>query len=1240
MKEFSIYYFTSSGMELTSLGRAVRALAERGLKIKVRAKTSSELSNKSVIKEEIERAKGFDAIILNLHGGKSSCPIFQGLIDAIGSLQGATQPYLHIDPTPGDEDSLDAAKAHSPRYGTKEWLVIHKYLLYGGSKNLENLLLYLKALKTGEEEPIPPPEAVPTEGIYHPDFDHSPTLQEYIAKKVDPKAPTIGLWFYQTYWLNDNLWFIDAIIREVESKGANVIPVFHQRFKDLERGNPGADEIVETYFKDGDKSRIDCLLNPLLFSLKMAGDTYEGLLESLDVPVLQAMVSLGTRDAWEGSAQGLTFMDVTYNAAQPEMDGVLICVPVATREEGHEDPVTKARRIIYAPIRERIKKLVDLALKWANLRRKPNREKRIAICFHHYPPRNDRVGCAVGLDSFESVKLLLDRLKEHGYEIEEQYASGEEIKERLLGGITPDTRWLDPMKAARVGAIEVDKVRYKGWFSQLPQRVKDALLESWGTPPGDQMLFNDQLLLPGILNGNVFIFIQPSRGHIEKAKANYHDPWLPPPHSYLATYWWIREVFRADAVVHVGKHGTLEWLPGKSLGLSRECYPDLAIQDIPNIYPYIINDPSEGTQAKRRSYACIIDHLTPVYTNADLYDDLATLDNLITEYLDARREDPDRARSMEPMIWKAVEEADLHHDLEITKDEALGDFDGLVNRLHEYLFELSDTMISDGLHILGEPPRGERLVEFLAQLTRLENGRNPSLRKLCIKSLGFDPDTLRGEDKRAIVPMAHEKAKEAIRGIFEKGDLKRLCRELFSGHEEEALEVLGFIKDVLIPKIEKTQDEMDHLLKALSGRFVPPGPSGAPTRGQAEILPTGRNFYSVDPSKIPTPTAWKRGIRLGDTLLSRILQDKGTYPETVGIIVYGGPTMRTRGEDVAEILWLMGVRPKWHKTSGKVVGIEVIPLEELGRPRIDVVPRVSGFFRDAFPNLMALMDEAARMVAALNEPPGDNILRKHVISDLEHYMKEGFERGEAWRRATFRVFGCPPGTYGAGVSELVEAKTWETRSELGDAYINYSAHAYGAGAYGEKVPEVFKRQLSRMDVTVKNEDSREYDMMSCTDYFNYYGGLIAAVSSVREELPDSYMGDTSTPDEPRIRSTSEEARHILRSRLLNPKWLKGLMRHGYKGAGDISHMMDVVFGWDATADIVEDWMYERIAHAYCFDHEMREWMKEVNPHALYNILERLLEAEARGMWDASKETSKRLRDMYLEMEGEMEDFSE
>ncbi len=1250
---YNLCYFSAGGMELPSLSEGVLRYRAQGGRLDVMARTTTQLFDKAQQQRFVKQALGHKVIIISLHGGKNSCPAFEQLMDALDTLAPDQRPYLHIQPTGGDEDAVTAAKDHSPDFGTPAWDEIKRYLERGGVINFQHLFTFIHNRVFATRLPCPQPEELLNEGIYHPDFATTPTLDDYRAQKIDPAKPTVGLWFYQTYWLNNNLAFIDCLIETIESQGANVIAVFHLRYKDKDRGNKGADYVVDRFFMDdAGKPRIQVLINPMMFSLKLASPDYKGLLARLGVPCIQAMLSMHPFAVWHASVQGMATSDVSFSAAQPEFDGNLICVPVATREQDTVDPVTGGLLAKYKPVRERIDKLVRLSLNWAKLSRIANAERKVAIIFHHYPPRNDRIGCAAGLDSFASVKLLLDRLAAEGYRLDRSFTDGNELANEMLSRMTCDQRWLPPDQMAARAEAKAGPEHYRPWTNEIPAKIRAKMREDWGEPPGDIFVHQDELLFAGLQNGNVFITIQPPRGYFENIDKIYHDLYLSTPHHYLAQYRWIRDVFKADVVMHVGKHGSLEWLPGKALGLSENCYPDLAIMELPNVYPYIINDPSEGTQAKRRGYACIIDHLTPAATNADLYEDLAKVENLLTDYSFAVQEDPNKVDVLRPMIWEAVAEASLDKDLKTDKETALGDFDAFLERLHTYLHELGDTMINDGLHTLGQAPAGRRLTEYTAQLTRIANGEVPSLREAAVTALGYHLDDLLANKGRVqahykgltggqLISKAHDLSLTMIGALAENGFDPDLAPTVAERHcpanPGPVAQVLAYVAGHLVPTIRRCTEEIDSALTALAGGFVKPGPSGAPSRGQADILPTGRNFYSVDPNKIPSPAAWEVGKNLGDALLARYRQEKNSYPESVGILVYGATTMRSKGDDIAEIYYLMGLKPVWQKGSGNVIGLEVIPAEELGRPRIDVVPRVSGFFRDAFPNLMERIDEAVAMVSSLNEPPATNMIRKHVLADMEQYQAQGMPADEARREATFRVFGCPPGTYGAGVSELVESKNWQSQDDLGNNYIRYSAHAYGKGSYGKQKPENFKRQLARMDVTVKNEDSREYDMMSCTDYYNYYGGLIVAAKTVRGSYPVSIMGDSADPKRVRMRTTAEEARHVLRSRLVNPKWLEGMQRHGYKGAGDISHMMDVVLGWDATAEVIDDWMYAAIAEKYALDPDMQAWMKKVNPYALQNILDKLLEAISRGMWNADQKMEEELRDAYLDMEGEIEE---
>ncbi len=1253
MSHFRLCYFSATSMELPSLSSAVSAYRDQVGELSIYARIGTQLFAQAQVDAFVQNAMTSDVVYLALHGGRMSCPAFDGVVEAMGAAReaGGRSPLFIIQSVGGDEEALLLAREHGDHFADEHGILINRYFTIGGAENLLSLLRYLRALRAGDTPDVPAPVPLPTEGIYHPDLSGPQQLEEYLAKKVDSGKPTVGIWFYQGYWVNRNVAHVDALIREIERRGASALAVFSYRLKDANLGNLGADAVVERFFKRDGQKAVDAVISVMGMSMSITNPEYQKVLPGLDVPYLQALVSSQPQAVWTESLQGVSTMDVTYQAAQPEFDGALITVPVAAREEDAVDPVTGGMVARNLPIAERTGKLVSLALNWARLSRIPAAKRKVAIVFHHYPPRNDRIGCAHGLDSFASVKHLLDRMKDEGYAVSRTYEDGDELARELLERLTCDRRYLTVEKMAERAEADAGPEHFEPWHRALPDSVREKMCADWGQPPGELFTHQGRLFFPGMLNGNVFITIQPPRGYLENPEAILHDLYLTPPHHYLAYYRWIKEVFGACAVMHVGKHGSLEWLPGKALGLGESCYPDLAIMDLPNVYPYIINDPSEGTQAKRRSYCAIVDHLTPVFTSADLYDDVAEVDRIYAELKDADRQDPGKVPILTAMLWEAVVNADLHHDLEFSESMLQEDREEFLRKVHAYLSELSDNMINDGLHTMGVPPAGEPLIEMLAQLTRQANGDAPSLRESVATALGYDYESAlehrgesfdgsRGRTGGEIITEAYGLCLELIRRLAEKnyaaGAVPKAVEQRLGRRVDEVERALGYVCERLVPAIRRTTDEIDACLAGFEGRFIPPGPSGAPTRGQADILPTGRNFYSVDPRTIPSKAAYETGIRLGDALLQRYLNETGEYPKSVGMIVWGGPAMRSKGDDLGEILYLLGLRPVW-QGNGIVAGLEVVPLEELRRPRIDVVPRISGFFRDAFPNLVDLIDRAVKMVALLEESDETNFIRRHVQSDAALYRKDGKSEDEAWALARLRVFGCPPGTYGAGVEELIESKNWETQDDLADNYIRYSAHAYGQGVYGSTEPRAFRTLLSRMEVTVKNEDSREYDMMSCTDFYNYYGGLIAAAKSVRGTAPRSYVGDASDPRRLGLRSTDEETKFVLRSRLLNPKWLEGMKRHGYKGAGDISKVMDIIIGWDATAEVMEDWMYDRVAQTYALDPEMQRWLKEVNPYALLNIVEKLLETISRKMWNADPETEEKLRQAYLDVEGTIED---
>ncbi|MGD8563167.1 MAG: cobaltochelatase subunit CobN, partial [Desulfarculaceae bacterium] len=1110
MKPVRVAIFAAGGMGLGSISRAYGRLSEEHPgSLELLARSSEDLFDQKQINRFLEALPSYHQLIIILHGGKTSCTFFDEMIQAAQGLK----IFIH----PNDEEALELSQSLTSDFGSDAYTETVLYLKYGGRENWFNLFSRLAA-EAGHDLPWEEPIPTPCQSLYHPRLGRVETLEEYLRglgysgeQLTQGEKPVIGLWFGQHYYLESNLEPMDQTVLEIERQGCIPICCFYRRYPDPALDTRGTKWVMDNYFRIKGQTVIDTLLSTMMFSLKLTVPEEAELLRELDVPVLQAMQLLSNRQFWEETDQAVQPMDVSISVAQPEFDGILITVPISTKEVGERDAYTGAVVPRMVPITERIQKIVRLAKNWAQLRHKPNAKKRVAIVFHNYPPRNDRIGCAYGLDSFASVSGLLARLQEEGYQVDETYADPQELADLMVGSLTVDQRWLTPEAMAQRAASLAGPEQLGPWLQGIPQKNQVHMAEDWGQSPGELFVHEGQVMINGLINGNIYLGIQPPRGFIEQPE-KIHDPYMSPSWHYLYYYRWIRDVFEADAVMHIGKHGSLEWLPGKSVGLSGRCYPDLSIMDMPHIYPYIINDPGEGTQAKRRSYTTIIDHLIPVMTNADTYEELAEVDNRLLDYMQTKSMNPTRLPVAQKEIWEAVEKANLHQDLAISQEEALADFDGFLEQLHSYLSECADTAIAEGLHTFGQPPQGEGLVELATQLVRLKNGNVPSLREAIAEHWGYNYDTMLSKRGQAdptgryptyakALEAVHDACRQTVEALIEDQEPP------LSDASEQIKQTVQFLHQTVLPKIEDSRQEIEAAVAALEGRYVAPGGSGAPTRGMVDILPTGRNFYSVDPYKIPAPPAWRVGVSLGDDLVERNIKETGMPPDNVGMVIWGSPTMRTQGEDIAEALYLMGLRPVWNQRNGRVEGLEVIPLHDLKFPRVDITFRTSGFFRDSFPNLMEMLDKGVHMVSTLKEPPDKNFLRRNVIREVKDLEKQGLTPEKAVREATFRVFSDPPGVYGAGVAAAIDAKAWETSDDLGDVWVTWGGYAYGENVYGTDQRHGLRRRLKDINLVVKNEDSREYDLLSSDDFNAYFGGFVAAVKMASGIQPRAYSGD-------------------------------------------------------------------------------------------------------------------------------------
>ena len=1153
---------------------------------------------------------GATAVVVRILGGRRAWE------DGLDAVAAAGVPMIVL----GGEATPDAELMLLSTVAGGVVAEAHAYLAHGGPENLLQLARFLSDAIALTGEGFEPPAATPTWGVLE-----RPATQT--------QGPVVAILYYRAHHVAGNTGFVHALADAVEADGGRALPVFCSSLRTAEPelidALQKADAIVVTVLAAGG-------LVPAGAGAGGADEQWDiGALASLDVPILQGLCLTSSRAQWAGNNQGLTPLDAATQVAIPEFDGRVITVPFSFKEVG-PDGLTS-----YVPDPERTARVAGIAVKHARLRHVPAEQRRIVIMLSAYPTKHARIGNAVGLDTPASVVRLLAAMADAGYDIPENELPGvtEQNGDALIHAIIAaggqDETWLTEDQLAG-NPVRISAADYRAWFATLDTDLQNKVKEHWGEPPGE--LFVDrsrdpdgEIVLAALRAGNVTVMVQPPRGFGSNPIAIYHDPDLPPSHHYLAAYHWLRDQFAAHAVVHVGKHGNLEWLPGKTSGLSAGCAADAAIGDIPLVYPFLINDPGEGTQAKRRAHATLIGHLVPPMARADSYGDIARLEQLMDEHAQIAALDPAKLPAIRAQIWTLIQAAKLDHDLGLDSRPHDTEFDDFLLHVDGWLCEIKDAQIRDGLHVLGAAPAGAARIDLVLAILRARQmwaGRAqalPGLREALghAERSGVRADTDHAEAQARALVEAMDSAgwdPSAVPGVV---------KTTLGAESTPVAEVLTFAATEVVPRLAETTNEITRTLHALDGGFVPAGPSGSPLRGLVNVLPTGRNFYSVDPRAVPSRLAWETGQAMADSLLERYLADTGAYPDSVGLSVWGTASMRTSGDDVAEVLALLGVRPVWDEASRRLTAVEPIPLDELGRPRIDVTVRISGFFRDAFPHVVTTLDDAVRLVAGLDEPADLNYVRAHAQADL---LSHGDER-----RATTRIFGSRPGAYGAGLLPLIDARNWRDDADLAEVYAVWGGFAYGRGLDGTEARDDMERAYRRIAVAAHNTDTLEHDIADSDDYFQYHGGMIATVRALTGRAPRAYIGDSTRPDTVRTRSLAEETARVFRARVVNPRWVEAMKRHGYKGAFELAATVDYLFGYDATAGVVEDWMYEKLTDTYVRDEQMREFFRRSNPWALHGIAERLLEAADRKLWDApDPETLAALRQAYLETEGDLE----
>jgi cobaltochelatase CobN len=1189
--------------------------------------------------EVLEQAQ---VVILRLLGGRAYWSYGLEVVKETVARTGAVLFVL-----PGDDRPDPDLISHS----TVALSAVHQlwcYFTEGGVENLVNALKFVANCCLGQSCQPFPPQTISRIGLYSQLCLEQEGGKAQIGRTEKVECCKVGLLFYRAHYLAGNTAPIDALCAALRERNLQPVPIFVQSLQD-----PGLQSDLLQYFQPPEQPGIQVLLNATSFSLaKLAAETPNlAVWQQLDVPVLQVILSGGTLEQWRSQFKGLSPRDMAMNVALPEVDGRIISRAISFKTVQTRNSELETDVVGYESVSDRVEFVADLANNWVRLRQTPPAERKVALILANYPSRDGRLANGVGLDTPASCVEILKALQQQGYQTETLPQTSDELIQRLTAGVTNDPEGRELRLVEQRLSLEA----YQQYFATLPQMVQQAIGERWGTPEiyAPEAFF----AISGLQLGNVFVGIQPSRGYDLDPALNYHAPDLEPPHAYLAFYHWIRQHFGAQAMVHVGKHGNLEWLPGKSVALSAACYPEVALGPLPHLYPFIVNDPGEGAQAKRRAQAVIVDHLTPPMTRAELYGPLQQLEGLIDEYYEAQSLDPERLPVIRQRITILVQQENLHQDLGIDLESPTlstpGILEEFLTRADGYLCELKEAQIRDGLHIFGQCPQGRQLRDLLVAIARHPGDGRCGLTRALAEDWGLDFDPLMADPTQPCqitqkpssgVSPTWRTVGEAIAALEDQvaAWVEQLIQPPTANRQPPKVgaatqQELDWLRDRLLPALQQTDQEISHLLRGLAGRYVPSGPAGAPTRGRPEVLPTGRNFYSVDIRAIPTESAWDVGRKAAAALIERYTQENGEYPQTLGLSMWGTATMRTGGDDLAEALALLGVQPVWSGLSRRVVDFEILSLAALARPRVDVTLRISGFFRDAFPNLIDLFDRAVAAVANLNEPPDQNPLAAQVKAETQLWREAGLPELQAQARSQYRIFGSKPGAYGAGLQGLIEAQNWTDDQDLAHAYINWSSYAYTGQAEGRASPEAFEQRLTKMQIVLQNQDNREHDLLDSDDYYQFQGGLTAAVRALSGKQPQTYFGDHSLPQNPKVRSLAEEITRVYRSRVVNPKWITGVMRHGYKGAFEMAATVDYLFAYDATADCVADHMYQGIADAYLFDPAVQAFTQQKNPWALRDMAERLLEAHQRGLWQNVKsETLEELRSLVHQAEAVVE----
>ena len=1117
------------------------------------------------------------------------------------------------------------------------------YYTYGGAENTLNMLRFLCAEVLGEDISYGEVQRIPWDAIFAPDGTLYDSPESYFADYPRSEKGTIALVISRSAWVSDDMQVENCLVREIQNAGFSVLPIFTYAMADKNLGAYGVESALEKFcfLADG----TPCVDGMIRLAGMFNHGASSAVMQKLHCPVIKPICSYSmTVDEWKENPDG-TIADVAWSIALPELDGVIEPMFIGAQERHGE----AERRV---PVESRVRKLVRRLAKWVALKKKDNKDKKVVFMLNNNPCTSVEasVGGGANLDTLESVARVMKAMQERGYTLEDIPESGDELIKTIMGRkALSDFRWTTTGEIVnKGGALDlVSKELYESWFAELPEDLRTSIIENWGEPVGEGMVYNGKLLVTGVQFGNTIVCAQSKRGCMgSKCDGSsckiLHDPHIPPTHQYMATYRWFERVFGADVLIHVGTHGNLEFLPGKSVAQSDSCCTDACLGDLPLLYIYNADNPPEATIAKRRAMAVTVDHMQTIMVPGSLYDNLEELDNLLTQYEKTKIADASQSHLMEHLIYDEIQKSELLSFIDLTDYHSR--MDEIIEQCHKVLSTVKNTQIQDGMHIFGQIPEGDELVDMITSILRFEGVESQSLRSHICEMIGLCLPII-------LTRQGHFYSAYGMTGGQIVAELDRVSRNIirlflngedFRGQED----VMGKLKVKFTLKFEEINSfrsrveeiaqrirdsrEIDALLAGMDGDFIPAGPAGIVTRGRDDVLPTGRNMYSLDPEMVPTKAAWEVGRRLGNAVIEKFQKEENRYPENMALYWMTTDIMWADGEGMAQLLYMLGVEPVW-LPNGKVRSFRIIPLSELGRPRIDVTVKISGILRDNFQNCINLVDDALHAVAALNEPEDMNFVRKHTLEAMKDNRKLSFDDAAA------RLFGAQPGTYTAGVNLLIYSSSWEQQGDIGDLFTLYNQYSYGRNRFGKEAMGVLQKNLSTVELTYDKVMSDEHDLLGCCCYFANHGGMTAAARRQSGTDVRTYYGDSRETTSVEVRTLGEEINRVVTGKLLNPKWIEGQKKAGYQGAGDISKRVGRVYGWDATTDAVDDRIFDDITKTFVANEENRQFFMENNPWALEEMSRRLLEAADRGLWTPEDGLLEEIQDAYLELEGFLEE---